>query len=62
MGSISEFIPSSYDGEDARIYLSAVQQLQNEIKSISKELITVGGNIKSSANIIKSTEDVDLNR
>jgi uncharacterized protein YukE len=62
MSFLGEFVPSSYEGEDASLYLNAEQQLQREIKSISNELINVGNRIISSANSIRREEEEEARK
>ena len=60
--TLTDNIPSGYDGADARIYMNAVEQLRNELKIISNELRDLGDDIISAANQIKREEEEEERR
>lgn len=61
-GTLSEIVPASYDGPDARIYLNAVQQLQTELRLISSELRRLGDNVIDAADQIRREEEEEDRR
>lgn len=60
--TLNGMIPSGYEGQDARIFLSALEQLQRELGSIASELKSLGGRIVSAADQIKREEEEEERR
>ncbi|MDF2533430.1 MAG: hypothetical protein K0Q65_3011 [Clostridia bacterium] len=60
--TLTDNIPSGYDGQDARTYMNAVEQLQRELKSISNELKSLGSEVISVAEQIRREEEEEERR
>lgn len=60
--TLTDIVPSGYDGQDARSYKNAIEQLQNELRVISNELRSVGNNIISAADQIRREEEEEERR
>lgn len=60
--NIMDLVPSEYEGEDSRIFFNSVEQLQGELHSISKELVSLGERITSAADEVKMEEEEEERR
>jgi uncharacterized protein YukE len=60
--TLTDNIPSGYDGQDARMYMSAVEQLQRELQTISRELRSLGSEVISVAEQIRREEEAEERR
>lgn len=56
-GTFLNMVPSSYDGQDAREFSRAIEQLQRELNCISTESKRLGNEIINTANEIKTEEE-----
>lgn len=54
---ISNIVPSAYDGEDAKIFATAIDRLQSEFNSIESELKLLGNKVVSVAGQIRREEE-----
>lgn len=60
--TLTDNIPSGYDGIDAKLYMNAVQQFKTELNIISSALNSLGDDIISVAEQIRREEEEEERR
>lgn len=52
-----DFVPSGYDGQDAKIFAAAINELQSELNSVETEIKSLASKIISVSDQIVKEED-----